>query len=92
MSGSHLHPEYVERFANFLGPYPVGTLVRLKGNVIALVVDQNHQGENSLKLKPIISADGQRLQDATELNHPDSHQILAEVDPLLKGIQVDKYL
>ncbi len=92
LSGRHLHPEYVEKFANFLGPYPVGTLVRLKDEVIALVVDQNHQGENSLKLKPIIGADGQRLLDASELNQPDSSQILAEVDPLLKGIQVEKYL
>lgn len=92
MSGSHLHPEYVEKFTSFLGPYPVGTLVRLKDDVIALVVDQNHQGENSVKLKPIITAEGQRLQNAAELNQPDCSQILAEVDPLLKGIQVDQYL
>mgnify|MGYP002635200796 CR=1 FL=1 len=92
MSGSHLHPEYVEKFTNFLGPYPVGSLVRLNDGVIALVIDQNHQGENSLKLKPIITAEGQRQQDAPELNHPDSSQILSEVDPILKGIQVENYL
>ncbi len=92
MSGSHLHPEYVEKFTNFLGPYPVGTLVRLKDGVIALVVDQNHQGENSLKLKPIITTEGQRQQNAPVLNHPDGSQILSEVDPLLKGIQIEKYL
>ncbi len=92
LSGSHLHPEYVEKFTSFLGPYPVGTLVRLKDGTIALVVDQNHQGENSLKLKPIITTEGQLQQNAPELNHPDGSQILAEVDPLLKGIQVEKYL
>jgi len=90
--GTHHHPEYVEKFATFLGPYPVGTLVRLKNGVIALVVDQNHQGENSLKLKVIIAEDGSRLPGPRELNLPDSSQILAEVDPLLKGIQVEKYL
>ncbi len=92
MSGTHLHPEYVEKFARFLGPYPVGTLVRLKDGVIALVIDQNHQGENSLKLKKIIDEAGQRLQDSTLINLADSSQILAEVDPLLKGIQVENYL
>ena len=92
MGGTHLNSEYVEQFARFLGPYPVGTLVRLKGDVIALVIDQNHQGENSLKLKKIINEEGQHLQDPTLINLADSSQILAEVDPLLKGIQVEKYL
>jgi HD-GYP domain-containing protein (c-di-GMP phosphodiesterase class II) len=92
MSGSSLHPEYVEKLASFLGPYPVGTLVRLNDNSIALVVDQNHQGENSLKLRLLITADGQRLEDIRELNLPDNSQILSEVDPVLKGIQVEKYL
>ncbi len=92
MSGNYLHPEYVKIFTEFLGPYPVGTLVRLKDGVIALVVDQNHQGVNSLKLKPIINAAGQHQQNAPTLNHPDNSQILAEVDPLLKGIQLEKYL
>ncbi len=92
MSGSHLHPEFVSAFINFLGPYPVGTLVRLNDNMIALVVDQNHQGEGSLKLKQIITAEGQRLSESPEFSLPDSSRILAEVDPLLKGIQVDEYL
>ncbi len=92
MSGTHLHPEFVAEFIDFLGPYPVGTLVRLKDDRIALVVDQNHQGEGSLKLKQIITAEGRRLHDIHEFSLPDSRQILAEVDPLLKGIQVDEYL
>ncbi len=92
LSGSHLNPEYVKNFINFLGPYPVGSLVRLQDGAIALVIDQNHQGEGSLKLKKVIAADGQRLSVATELDLPDASQILAEVDPLLKGIQVEKFL
>lgn len=92
MSGSHLHPEHVSRFVNFLGPYPVGTLVRLKDGSIAVVVDQNHQGEGTLKLKQVIATDGIRLHEPIEFNLPDSDQILAEVDPILKGIQVENYL
>jgi len=92
MSGTHLNPDYVKQFINFLGPYPVGSLVRLKDGAIALVVDQNHQGENSLKLKLLITEDGQRQQRPPELNLPDSSLILAEVDPILKGIQLEKYL
>ncbi|MCF6178357.1 MAG: HD domain-containing protein [Geopsychrobacter sp.] len=92
MSGSHLHPEYVKNFTRFLGPYPVGTLVRLHNDEIALVIDRNHQGDNSLKLKRIIGAMGQHIEDAPELSLPDSSQILAEVDPFLKGIQIEKYL
>lgn len=92
MSGTHLNPEFVENFINFLGPYPVGTLVRLKSGGIALVIDQNHQGEGSLKLKQVIDPAGERLAIADLIELPDSSEILAEVDPLLKGIQVDRLL
>ncbi len=92
MSGSHLNPTHVEQFIAFLGPYPVGTLIRLDSGEIALVVDQNHRGEGSLKLKIAISATGERLVPPRVLELPDSTRILAEVDPLLKGIKVDKLL
>jgi putative nucleotidyltransferase with HDIG domain len=92
MSGGHLHPEYVQKFTEFLGPYPVGSLVRLKNDEIGLVVDCNHLGENSLKLKLIITADGRRLSDTPEFDLPDSREVLAEVDPLLRGIRIENYL
>lgn len=45
-SGSHLDHELVQRFIRTLGIYPVGSLVRLSGGRLAVVVEQ---GENLLK-------------------------------------------
>ncbi|WP_020677191.1 hypothetical protein [Geopsychrobacter electrodiphilus] len=92
MSGNHLHPEYVEKFYGVPRPFSCWHPVRLNNDEIALMIDRNHLGEHSLKLKLIITAEGRRLKDAPEFNLPDSSRILAEVDPLLKGLQIENYL
>lgn len=92
MSGSQLNPEIVKKFVDFLGPYPIGTLVRLKSGSIGLIVDQNHQGEGSFKLKQLITPAGEYLAVPEQIELADSSDIVAEVDPLLKGIQVEKFL
>ncbi len=92
LSGSHLHPDYLQSFFDFLGPFPVGTLVRLRDGSIGLICDQNRRQSGSLTLKIIFASDGSKLAEAELLELPDNSEIVAEVDPFLKGIQLEDYL
>jgi len=92
LSGTSLHPEYVDQFLSYLGPYPVGTLVRLKNGTIGLVCDQNRQQLGSLTLKIIFDYEGNLLCEPDLLQLPDERKIVAEVDPGLKGVRLENYL
>lgn len=92
MAGNHLHPDYVANFIAFLGPYPVGSLIRLNDSSIALVVDQNHRGEGSLKLKQLFDAQGFKVHPPREIDLSSVQQVASEVDPQLKGIAIEDYL
>jgi len=91
-SGSLLHPEYLQRFLTHLGPYPVGTLVRLKNASIGLVCDQSRVNKGALTLKILFTPTGDRISDPPLEQLPDSRSIVAEVDPLLKGVRLEDYL
>ncbi len=90
--GTYLHPTFLDQFIAYLGPYPVGTLVRLKAGAIALVCDQNKERQGSLSLKLIIDESGKKHSQPPLLELTDSGKIVAEVDPVLKGIRLDDYL
>lgn len=92
LSGNFVHPEFIQKFIDFLGPYPAGTLVRVTDGSIGLVVDQNQNGRGSLTVKKIFEASGTRTDPPQRLELPDSSHIVAEVDPLLKGINVQDFL
>jgi len=92
LSGSLLHPEFLQKFIDYLGPYPVGTLVRLQDGRIGLVSDQNREQPEELTLKILFRADGTRINDPPLTQLPDNRTIIAEVDPLLKGIRLEDYL
>jgi hypothetical protein len=92
LSGTSLHPEYVEKFLTYLGPYPVGTLVRLKNGTIGLVCDQNRLQVGSLTLKILFDYAGKLLNEPDLLQLPDERKIIAEVDPGLKGVRLENYL
>jgi putative nucleotidyltransferase with HDIG domain len=94
LSGSILHPVFLDSFINFLGPYPVGTLVRLNTNEIALVTWVSTERRNELRIKVLFDSDGTPLTDPEikELNAESTASIIAEVDPFSKGIDVTDYL
>lgn len=92
MAGTHLHPQYLARFIESLGPWPVGSLVRLASSEIALVHGVDTQADN-LTLLILLSADGTPLgrPETRVLQRAEMPQILVEVDPGSRGIEVASY-
>lgn len=91
--GTLLDGELVARFVEMMGKYPVGTLVRLDTNEVAVVYRPNHLDEEAPLVRILFAADGTRLatpRDAA-LMEPDGSRyarIVAVVDPLLKNVDV----
>ncbi len=96
VSGTSLNIDLVEKFAEMMGEYPVGTLVRLDSNEIALVVKPHPQESSEAAVKIIIDAEGNTLEKPrlVSLAGKDGGRyatIVALVDPLLKNIDVSRY-
>jgi len=89
-----LHPQFVERFVASLGPFPVGSLVRLDSNEIGLVVWVDTKDPDSVRIKVLFDDSGNRLEQPRRLDllGRDSRRIVSEVDPFAKGIEVTDYL
>jgi putative nucleotidyltransferase with HDIG domain len=93
LAGTILNDDLVVRFTELMGKYPVGTLVRLDNNEVALVHRPNPLDEEAPVVRIVLERDGSRLQTHREkrLVEPDGSsyaRIVAEVDPLLKNIDV----
>jgi putative nucleotidyltransferase with HDIG domain len=88
------HPQIVKSFVDDLGPYPVGSLIRLQDNRIALVFKVGLHGSEVMQLKVLFDEEGRQLSAPDPLDLPTSElwRIVAEVDPLSKGIQVTDFL
>jgi HD-GYP domain-containing protein (c-di-GMP phosphodiesterase class II) len=93
ISGSSLHPDFVMQFVDSLGPYPVGSLVRLDNNEIGLVIKVDPQNTSLVDIKIIFNPAGVLMEEPTMLqlrpNQP--RKIIAEVDPQTKGIDVTDF-
>lgn len=94
IAGTFLHPDYVERFIASLGPYPVGSLVRLDSNEVGLVVKVDTSDPSLAEIKVLFDAAGQLLTEPhrIHLGPTQPSKIVAEVDPFTKGIDVVDYL
>jgi len=96
ISGSSLSSDLVQKFEEMMGDYPVGTLVRLDTNEIALVVRPHPQESAEASVKILIDAQGTtlekpRLMSLGQTNGNRYASIVALVDPLLKNIEVSSY-
>jgi putative nucleotidyltransferase with HDIG domain len=94
VSGTFLNPDYVSRFVASLGPYPVGSLVRLDTNEIGLVIKVDAKDPSLADIKLIFDASGNQLAEAQYLYiRPDrQRRIVSEVDPASKGLEVTDFL
>ncbi len=91
--GSSLHPDYVTHFIESLGPYPVGSLVRLDSNEIGLVTKVEPKDTSLVDIKIIYDSAGAMLDDpyTIQLRPDQPRKIIAEVDPQTKGIDVTNF-
>jgi putative nucleotidyltransferase with HDIG domain len=97
LSGTTLNGEIVEKFEKMMGEYPVGTLVRLDTNEIALVVKPHPMESVNPSVKVVVDAAGELLEDPkfVSLAEKDGNRyasIIATVDPLLKNLDISRYL
>ncbi len=96
LEGTSLNGELVGKFEEMMGEYPVGTLVRLDTNEIALVVRPHPMKSRVPSIKVIIDARGEALerpklmslvaQDGSPLT-----SIVATVDPILRNVDIASY-
>jgi putative nucleotidyltransferase with HDIG domain len=95
LAGDYLDSALVDQFVQMMGKYPIGTLVRLETNEIAVVIKPNPGNNDQPFIRIIIAADGTKLDQSvvTKLGETESgaSMIVAEVDPLQKGIDVGGY-
>jgi len=94
VSGAILHPDFLNYFKNYIGDYPIGSLIRLKSAEIMLVTGFGGAGDRHLKLRRMFTAQGTKVQDKsmTELL-PDEHdQVVGEIDPISRGLDITDYL
>jgi len=98
--GKIIDPQYFNAFVKMIGIYPVGTLVRLDTNEIALVVDVSSGNYLFPRVKVVSDPSGKRLTEAIELDLATldetmgdiKRMIVSTVDPLLANIDTAQYL
>ncbi len=97
LAGSYLDERLVNNFVMMMGKYPVGTLVRLDTNEIAVVMRPNPVNNDAPIVKIIMDTTGDllpspRVEALADAAGACYAQIVAVVNPLLKNIDVGKYL
>jgi len=97
LAGTSLNGELVKQFEMMMGEYPVGTLVRLDTNEIALVVKPHPMESVAPGVKVILDAQGELLALPKLVSLAPSGgvryaSIVSPVDALLKNIDVAAYL
>jgi putative nucleotidyltransferase with HDIG domain len=97
LAGTYLDERLVNNFVMMMGKYPVGTLVRLDTNEIAVVMRPNPVNNDAPVVKIIMDMGGvllpsPRIEALANTAGACYARIVAVVNPLLKNIDVGKYL
>lgn len=95
IAGTYLDRALLATFVEMMGKYPVGTLVRLDTNEVAVVYRPNPLDEEAPMVRILIEGNGTRLsvpreRSLVEKNGARYANVVAVVDPLLKNIDVGK--
>jgi len=93
ISGNILNPDYLDYFIYHLGDYPVGSLIRRKNGEVMLVIGFGELGNQHLKLRRVITANGKpdHEKKLTELLPSERDLIVADIDPSTHGIDTSVY-
>ncbi|ABB33488.1 cyclic diguanylate phosphodiesterase [Geobacter metallireducens GS-15] len=94
LAGTQLNPDLVETFTGMMGRYPVGTLVRLDTNEIAVVFRPPPPGGERPMVKVVKDGLGRVLPSPVvkDLAREEGVGIVAVVDPALAAVEVSRYL
>jgi putative nucleotidyltransferase with HDIG domain len=95
--GSYLDGSLVAAFVEMMGKYPVGSLVRLDTNEVAVVYRPNPLDDEAPMVRIVVEHNGTRLsvpreQSLVGQNGTRYARIVAVVDPLLKNIDVGRFV
>ncbi len=93
LSGSHFDPYTLKTFLNMVGLYPVGTMVRLSTNEIAIVTKVFPEKPVSPVVKIIYDKDGNTLDDQIDLDLHEATdvQIRATVNPATANVELANF-
>ncbi len=90
LSGKVIDPRYFEQFVKVLGIFPVGTLVRLDTNEVAVVLETFAERPLQPRIKIVFNPDGKPLAPSREIDlgkqagyTDDIRNIVSTVDPIL---------
>lgn len=94
LAGSHLDSGLVQAFTEMMGRFPVGTLVRLDTNEVAVVFRPDPSAGDRPAVKVVADPSGRLLEPAPvrDLARETGTRIVAVVDPLMTVIDVNRYL
>lgn len=94
LAGSHLDSGLVQAFTEMMGRFPVGTLVRLDTNEVAVVFRPDPSAGDRPAVKVVADPSGRLLEPAPvrDLVRETGTRIVAVVDPLMTVIDVNRYL
>ena len=95
--GTLLDGSLMKSFVDMMGKYPVGTMVRLDTNEVAVVCRPNPLDEETPIIRVLFEADGTRLelprdQPLEEADGTRYADIVAVVNPSLKNIDIGKFV
>ncbi|HEY5513561.1 MAG TPA: HD-GYP domain-containing protein [Geomonas sp.] len=92
LCGTSLNAEIVQRFLELTGRFPVGSLVRLDSNEIAVVLSPSADESGAAMVKVIVDGSGRALAEPVLQSLAQSGACIIDlVDPLVRGIDVSRY-
>lgn len=99
LSGKVIDPKYFEEFVKMLGIYPVGTLVRLDTNEVAVVAETFSQTPLSPRIRIVFDPEGRPLTRPIELDLSSAdtgsrefRSIVSTVDPILYNVDPETFI
>jgi len=92
LCGTHLDESVVECFEALAGKFPVGSLVRLDSNEIAIVYLPSGDESGASMVKVIRDASGRNLPEPVLRRLSESGERIVDlVDPVVRGVDVAKF-
>lgn len=94
LSGKHFDPDTLKAFIGMIGFYPIGTVVRLSTNDIAIVTKANPGDSLRPMVKVVFGGDGKQIDKPYEMDlsaRNSATAIVAPIDPLAKGFDMGHF-